>query len=58
MRHAFINKTLADVSDPGMWYWTKDLIVDPAGQQQWADRLARVFGEIEAAMRAQGLLPR
>jgi predicted N-formylglutamate amidohydrolase len=36
----------------------QDLIVDPAGQQQWADRLARVFGEIEAAMRAQGLLPR
>jgi len=36
----------------------QDLIVDPAGQQQWADRLARVFGEIEAAVRAQGLLPR
>ena len=36
----------------------QDLIAGPAGQQQWADRLARVFGEIEAAMRAQGLLPR
>jgi predicted N-formylglutamate amidohydrolase len=36
----------------------QDLIACPAGQQQWADRLARVFGEIETAMRAQGLLPR
>ena len=36
----------------------QDLIAGPAGQQQWADRRARVFGEIEAAMRAQGLLPR
>jgi predicted N-formylglutamate amidohydrolase len=34
----------------------QDLIVDAAGQQQWADRLARIFGEIEAALRAQGLL--
>jgi len=36
----------------------QDLIADPAGQQQWADRLARIFAEIEAALRAQGLLPR
>jgi predicted N-formylglutamate amidohydrolase len=36
----------------------QDLIADPAGQQQWADRLARILGEIETALRAQGLLPR
>ncbi len=35
----------------------QDLIAAPAGQQQWADRLARVFGEIETTLRAQGLLP-
>lgn len=34
----------------------QDLIADPAGQQQWADRLARVFGEIETALRAQRLV--
>ena len=34
----------------------QDLIADPAGQTQWADRLARIFGEIEIAMRAQGLV--
>jgi predicted N-formylglutamate amidohydrolase len=34
----------------------QDLITDPAGQKQWADRLARVFGEIEATLRRQGLL--
>jgi predicted N-formylglutamate amidohydrolase len=34
----------------------QDLIADPAGQQQWADRLARIFGEIEATLRAQGML--
>jgi predicted N-formylglutamate amidohydrolase len=36
----------------------QDLIADPAGQQQWADRLARILGEIETALRNQGLLPR
>ena len=30
----------------------QDLIADPAGQQQWADRLARIFAEIEATLRA------
>jgi predicted N-formylglutamate amidohydrolase len=35
----------------------QDLITDPAGQKAWADRLARIFGEIEITMRAQGLLP-
>ncbi len=35
----------------------QDLIADQAGQQQWADRLARVFGEIEATLRTQQLLP-
>jgi predicted N-formylglutamate amidohydrolase len=34
----------------------QDLIADPAGQQQWADRLARIFVEIETALRAQKLL--
>ena len=29
----------------------QDLIADQAGQQQWADRLARIFGEIEATLR-------
>jgi predicted N-formylglutamate amidohydrolase len=35
----------------------QDLIADPAGQRQWADRLARIFGEIETTLRAQRLLP-
>jgi predicted N-formylglutamate amidohydrolase len=35
----------------------QDLIADQAGQRQWADRLARIFGEIETALRAQRLLP-
>ena len=26
----------------------QDLIADQAGQKQWADRLARIFAEIEA----------
>ncbi len=34
----------------------QDLIADPAGQRQWADRLARIFGEIETVMRAQRLV--
>jgi predicted N-formylglutamate amidohydrolase len=34
----------------------QDLIGDPAGQQQWAERLARVLGEIEAALRAEGMI--
>ena len=32
----------------------QDLIEDEAGQQQWAERLARAFAGIEAALRAQG----
>ena len=32
----------------------QDLIADQAGQRQWADRLARIFGEIETTLRAQG----
>jgi predicted N-formylglutamate amidohydrolase len=35
----------------------QDLIAEPAGQQQWADRLARVFTGIEATLRARRLLP-
>jgi len=34
----------------------QDLITDPDGQKQWADRLARVFGEIEVTLRRQGLI--
>ena len=33
----------------------QDLIADPAGQKQWANRLARIFAEIETAMRTQKL---
>ncbi|MET0221515.1 MAG: N-formylglutamate amidohydrolase [Tardiphaga sp.] len=32
----------------------QDLIADAAGQQQWAERLIRIFGEIDAALRAKG----
>ena len=32
----------------------QDLIIDLAGQMQWADRLARIFGEIEATLRRAG----
>ena len=35
----------------------QDLIADPDGQRQWADRLARIFAEIEATLLGQGLLP-
>lgn len=35
----------------------QDLIAGAAGQHQWADRLARIFGVIEATLRVQGLLP-
>jgi predicted N-formylglutamate amidohydrolase len=31
----------------------QDLIADQAGQKQWADRLARIFGEIEPMLRAE-----
>ncbi len=34
----------------------QDLIADQAGQRQWADRLARIFREIEATLRAQRLI--
>ena len=34
----------------------QDLIAGPAGQQQWADRLARIFGEIETTLRARRLI--
>jgi predicted N-formylglutamate amidohydrolase len=35
----------------------QDLIAEPAGQQHWADRLARLFAEIETRLKAQRLLP-
>jgi predicted N-formylglutamate amidohydrolase len=34
----------------------QDLIGDPAGQQQWAERLARIFSEIETTLRAEMLI--
>jgi predicted N-formylglutamate amidohydrolase len=34
----------------------QDLIADQAGQRQWADRLARIFREIEAKLRARRLI--
>ncbi|KRP96526.1 N-formylglutamate amidohydrolase [Bradyrhizobium yuanmingense] len=33
----------------------QDLIADEGGQQQWAERLARILREIEAALREQGM---
>jgi predicted N-formylglutamate amidohydrolase len=35
----------------------QDLIAAQAGEAEWADRLARIFTEIETALRAQLLLP-
>jgi len=32
------------------WTW------DPAGEKSWADRLARIFTEIEPLLRAQQLM--
>ena len=34
----------------------QDLIADPAGQKQWADRLARIFAKIEVTLREQRLV--
>jgi predicted N-formylglutamate amidohydrolase len=34
----------------------QDLIADETGQQEWAERLARVLGEIETTLRARGLV--
>jgi predicted N-formylglutamate amidohydrolase len=34
----------------------QDLIAEPAGQSEWAERLARILGEIEISLRAQGLV--
>ena len=34
----------------------QDLIGDQSGQQQWAERLARIFGEIETELKAEMLL--
>jgi predicted N-formylglutamate amidohydrolase len=34
----------------------QDLIADPGGQRQWADRLARIFAGIETTLRAQRLI--
>jgi predicted N-formylglutamate amidohydrolase len=34
----------------------QDQIADPAGEQQWADRLARILGEIEIGLRAEGMI--
>jgi predicted N-formylglutamate amidohydrolase len=34
----------------------QDLITDQSGQQQWAERLATILAEIEAELRAEGLV--
>jgi predicted N-formylglutamate amidohydrolase len=34
----------------------QDLIADQTGQTEWAERLARIFGEIETALRAKRLI--
>ncbi|QQO15952.1 N-formylglutamate amidohydrolase [Bradyrhizobium diazoefficiens] len=34
----------------------QDLIADQSGQRQWAERLARIFAEIEAELRAERLV--
>ena len=34
----------------------QDLIADQAGESEWADRLARIFAEIETMLRAEKLL--
>ena len=34
----------------------QDLIAEPAGQIEWAERLARILREIETTLRAQGLV--
>jgi predicted N-formylglutamate amidohydrolase len=34
----------------------QDLIGDQAGQQQWAERLARIFGAIDIALRAERII--
>ncbi|MEK9279854.1 MULTISPECIES: N-formylglutamate amidohydrolase [unclassified Bradyrhizobium] len=34
----------------------QDLITDQSGQQQWAERLSRILGQIEAELRAEGLV--
>jgi predicted N-formylglutamate amidohydrolase len=34
----------------------QDLISDQAGEQQWAERLARIFGVIEQMLRAEGMI--
>jgi len=35
----------------------QDLISDAAGEKAWADRLARIFAEIETMLHARQLLP-
>jgi len=34
----------------------QDLITEPEGQRQWAERLVRIFAEIEASLRANGAI--
>jgi predicted N-formylglutamate amidohydrolase len=34
----------------------QDLISDSAGEKSWADRLARIFAEIEPMLRAERLI--
>jgi len=34
----------------------QDLIGDASGQQQWAERLARIFGVIEATLKTEAMI--
>ena len=34
----------------------QDLVSEPAGQSEWADRMARILGEIEIILRTRGLV--
>jgi predicted N-formylglutamate amidohydrolase len=34
----------------------QDLVSDQAGETQWAERLTRIFGEIETTLKSQGLI--
>ena len=36
----------------------QDLISDQAGEAAWADRLARILGEIETTLRKEALIAR
>ncbi|MDA1018556.1 MAG: hypothetical protein O3A00_29375, partial [Planctomycetota bacterium] len=39
--------TWTDKSDPGMHYWTKDLVIDPNDPQRWYVGVATAFGNVQ-----------